>query len=41
MSAQRVSEALLRPVRPGNAFEDAVGRPLQTIRLGVAGTAGR
>lgn len=31
----RVSEALLRPVRPGNAFEDTVGRLLQTIRLGV------
>ena len=29
------SEALLRPVRPGNAFEDTVGRLLQTIRLGV------
>src|SRR4051794_34722584 len=28
-------EALLRPVRPGNAFEDTVGRLLQTIRLGV------
>ncbi|HYZ67770.1 MAG TPA: GntR family transcriptional regulator [Mycobacterium sp.] len=29
------SEALLRPVRPGNAFEDTVERLLQTIRLGV------
>src|ERR1041384_1508006 len=29
------SEALLRPVRPGNAFEGTVGRLLQTIRLGV------
>ena len=28
-------EVLLRPVRPGNAFEDTVGRLLQTIRLGV------
>ena len=28
-------EALLRPVRPGNAFEDTVGRLLQTIRLGM------
>src|ERR1700760_2859741 len=28
-------EALLRPVRPENAFEDTVGRLLQTIRLGV------
>jgi DNA-binding FadR family transcriptional regulator len=35
MSAQPVSDALLRPVRPGNAFEDTVGRLLQTIRLGV------
>lgn len=26
---------LLRPVRPGNAFEDTVGKLLQTIRLGV------
>ncbi len=25
----------MRPVRPGNAFEDTVGRLLQTIRLGV------
>ncbi|MGK2880543.1 MAG: FadR/GntR family transcriptional regulator [Mycobacterium sp.] len=33
--AQLASEALLRPVRPGNAFEDTVGRLLQTIRLGV------
>ena len=29
------SEALLSPVRPGNAFEDTVGRLLATIRLGV------
>lgn len=29
------SDALLRPVRAGNAFEDTVGRLLQTIRLGV------
>jgi DNA-binding FadR family transcriptional regulator len=35
MSVQPVSDALLRPVRPGNAFEDTVGRLLQTIRLGV------
>ncbi len=28
-------EALLRPVRSGNAFEDTVERLLQTIRLGV------
>ncbi len=30
-------DALLRPVRPGNTFEDTVGRLLQTIRLGVLG----
>ena len=30
-----VSEALLRPVRLGNAFEDTVARLLQTIRLGM------
>lgn len=29
------SEALLRPVRTGNAFEDTVCRLLSTIRLGV------
>ena len=28
-------EALLRPVRTGNAFEDTVGRLLQLIRLGM------
>jgi DNA-binding FadR family transcriptional regulator len=32
---QPVSDALLRPVRLGNAFEDTVGRLLQMIRLGV------
>jgi DNA-binding FadR family transcriptional regulator len=32
---QTASEALLRPVRPLNAFEDTVERLLQTIRLGV------
>jgi DNA-binding FadR family transcriptional regulator len=32
---QNASEALLRPVRLGNAFEDTVGRLLQMIRLGV------
>src|SRR6202047_5104918 len=31
----QASDALLRPVRPGNAFEDTVGRLLQTIGLGV------
>ena len=30
-----VSDALLRPVRPLNAFEDTVSRLLQTIRLGL------
>ncbi|MFO7163830.1 MAG: FCD domain-containing protein [Mycolicibacterium hassiacum] len=30
-----ISAALLRPVRPGNAFEETVWRLLQTIRLGV------
>lgn len=37
MQPQLVSDTLLRPVRPGNAFEDTVGRLLQTIRLGVVG----
>ncbi|OYN82159.1 GntR family transcriptional regulator [Mycolicibacterium sphagni] len=32
---QQASQALLRPVRLGNAFEDTVGRLLQTIKLGV------
>jgi DNA-binding FadR family transcriptional regulator len=32
---QNASEALLRPVRLGNAFEDTVGRLLQTIKLGL------
>lgn len=31
----RVEDALLRPVRTGNAFEDTVSRLLQTVRLGV------
>jgi DNA-binding FadR family transcriptional regulator len=30
-----LDEALLRPVRNGNAFEDTVARLLQTIRLGM------
>ena len=30
-----VDEALFRPVRSGNAFEDTVSRLLQTIRLGI------
>jgi DNA-binding FadR family transcriptional regulator len=32
---QPAREALLRPVRLGNAFEDTVARLLETIRLGV------
>ena len=35
LAAEVAADALLRPVRPGNAFEDTVGRLLQTIRLGV------
>ena len=31
----RIPEALLRPVRLGNAFEETVARLLSTIRLGV------
>lgn len=30
-----LSEAIFRPVRAGNAFEETVGRLLQTIRLGM------
>lgn len=30
-----VTDALFRPVRNGNAFEDTVARLLQTIRLGI------
>ena len=30
-----ISEALFRPVRNGNAFEDTVARLLQTVRLGI------
>ena len=33
--AEAATSALLRPVRPGNPFEDTVERLLQTIRLGV------
>lgn len=32
---QQKGDALLRPVRLGNAFEDTVARLLETIRLGV------
>lgn len=32
---QPSSEALLRPVRLGNAFEDTVGRLLETVKLGL------
>jgi DNA-binding FadR family transcriptional regulator len=34
------AEALFRPVRAGNAFEDTVARLLQTIRLGIVPTGG-
>ncbi|MGH3519179.1 MAG: FadR/GntR family transcriptional regulator [Haloechinothrix sp.] len=34
-------EALFRPVRAGNAFEETVERLLQAIRLGVVGTGDR
>ncbi|MDV3125226.1 GntR family transcriptional regulator [Mycobacterium sp. 21AC1] len=34
-STPETTDALLRPVRLGNAFEDTVGRLLETIRLGV------
>ncbi|MGH1563914.1 FadR/GntR family transcriptional regulator [Mumia sp. DW29H23] len=33
-------DALLRPVRTGNAFEDTVSRLLQTVRLGVVPPGG-
>jgi DNA-binding FadR family transcriptional regulator len=33
--AEAAASSLLRPVRLGNAFEDTVGRLLETIRLGV------
>src|SRR3954451_23891600 len=33
--AERALSTLLRPVRLGNAFEDTVGRLLETIRLGL------
>jgi DNA-binding FadR family transcriptional regulator len=35
LAAEAAADALLRPVRPGNPFEDTVERLLQTIRLGV------
>ncbi|MBU9764577.1 FadR family transcriptional regulator [Mycobacterium sp. TNTM28] len=35
--AGETADALLRPVRLGNAFEDTVARLLETIRLGVLG----
>lgn len=34
-ASAETADALLRPVRLGNAFEDTVGRLLETIRLGV------
>ncbi len=35
-----IDEALFRPVRSGNAFEDTVARLLQTIRLGIVPPGG-
>jgi DNA-binding FadR family transcriptional regulator len=32
-----VTDALFRPVRSGNSFEDTVARLLQTIKLGIVG----
>jgi len=40
-SAARADEALLRPVRQGNAFEETVERVLQVIKLGVVPVGGR
>lgn len=37
----RADDALLRPVRAGNAFEETVERLLQAIRLGVVGAGER
>jgi GntR family transcriptional regulator, transcriptional repressor for pyruvate dehydrogenase complex len=37
-SGEVVTEALFRPVRTGNAFEDTVQRLLQAVRLGVVPT---
>ncbi|WP_019969703.1 FadR/GntR family transcriptional regulator [Mycobacterium sp. 141] len=34
-AAEVTADSLLRPVRLGNAFEETVGRLLETIRLGV------
>ncbi|WP_213814243.1 FadR/GntR family transcriptional regulator [Glaciihabitans sp. dw_435] len=34
-ASDHVADALFRPVRSGNAFEDTVARLLQTIRLGI------
>jgi DNA-binding FadR family transcriptional regulator len=39
--AGAVDDALFRPVRAGNAFEETVERLLQTIRLGVVGPGER
>jgi DNA-binding FadR family transcriptional regulator len=35
VGVHRADDALFRPVRDGNAFEETVGRLLQAIRLGV------
>jgi DNA-binding FadR family transcriptional regulator len=39
--SHRADQVLLRPVRAGNAFEEAVERLLQTIKLGVIGPGER
>lgn len=41
LSDDRLSEALLRPVRTGNTFEETMERMLQAIRLGVIGPGAR
>src|SRR3954470_15892278 len=40
-SVVNAGEALFRPVRTGNAFEETVERLLQAIRLGVVGAGER
>jgi DNA-binding FadR family transcriptional regulator len=37
-NSELATEALFRPVRSGNAFEDTVSRLLQTIKLGIVPT---
>ena len=40
-AVRRADEALFRPVRAGNAFEETVERLLQVVRLGVVPPGGR